>query len=201
MSSQGPRNQNVDVSPQLPATLGARQRDLADPVQDDPLGSGQPLVGPSYLLPAYAGAFLGATTVTPGGWYLARMLEALDPSPVNVALLGKGNTVSVEGLREQLAAGASGFKLHEDWGTTPAAIDACLRVCDEQGVQAAIHTDTLDTVLHTVTRVVAPLLPYVAEDVYRGLTGELTCRPTGECSRESAVIWQLVQGELERAWP
>ena len=85
-----------------------------------------------------------ATTVTPGAWNLGRMLQALDHWPVNVALLGKGNTVSEEGLREQLAGGASGFKLHEDWGTTPAAIDACLRVCDEQGVQAAIHTDTLN---------------------------------------------------------
>jgi urease subunit alpha len=85
-----------------------------------------------------------ATTVTPGAWNLASMLRALDHVPVNVALLGKGNTVSEEALREQLVAGASGFKLHEDWGTTPAAIDACLRVCDEQGVQAAIHTDTLN---------------------------------------------------------
>ncbi|HEY8548177.1 MAG TPA: urease subunit alpha [Acidimicrobiales bacterium] len=85
-----------------------------------------------------------ATTVTPGAWHLARMLEALDPWPVNVALLGKGNTVSTEGLWEQLRAGASGFKLHEDWGTTPAAIDACLRVCEASGVQAAIHTDTLN---------------------------------------------------------
>jgi urease subunit alpha len=85
-----------------------------------------------------------ATTVTPGAWYLARMLEALDDSPMNFALLGKGNTVSLEGLREQLRAGAAGFKLHEDWGSTPAAIDACLRVCDESGVQAAIHTDTLN---------------------------------------------------------
>jgi len=85
-----------------------------------------------------------ATTVTPGAWHLARMLEALDGWPMNVALLGKGNTVSTEGMWEQLRAGASGFKLHEDWGTTPAAIDACLRVCDESGVQAAIHTDTLN---------------------------------------------------------
>jgi urease subunit alpha len=85
-----------------------------------------------------------ATTVTPGAWNLARMLQAMDAMPVNVALLGKGNTVSHDGLVEQLAAGASGFKLHEDWGTTPAAIDACLRVCDEYGVQAAIHTDTLN---------------------------------------------------------
>jgi urease subunit alpha len=85
-----------------------------------------------------------ATTVTPGAWNLATMLQALDGWPVNVALLGKGNTVSEEGLREQLVAGAAGFKLHEDWGTTPAAIDACLRVCDAEGVQAAIHTDTLN---------------------------------------------------------
>jgi urease subunit alpha len=85
-----------------------------------------------------------ATTVTPGSWYLARMLEALDPWPVNVALLGKGNTVSAEGLWEQLRAGASGFKLHEDWGTTPAVIDACLAVADDAGVQVAIHTDTLN---------------------------------------------------------
>ena len=59
-------------------------------------------------------------------------------------MLGKGNTVSEEGLWEQLRAGAAGFKLHEDWGSTPAAIDACLRVCDAAGVQAAIHTDTLN---------------------------------------------------------
>jgi len=85
-----------------------------------------------------------ATTVTPGAWYLARMLEALDPWPVNVALLGKGNTVSEEGLWEQLRAGASGFKLHEDWGSTPAVIDTCLRVADASGVQVAIHTDTLN---------------------------------------------------------
>jgi urease subunit alpha len=84
-----------------------------------------------------------ATTVT-GTWYLARMLESMDGMPVNVALLGKGNTVSRDGLLEQLRAGASGFKLHEDWGTTPAAIDACLRVADETGVQVAIHTDTLN---------------------------------------------------------
>jgi len=85
-----------------------------------------------------------ATTVTAGAWNLARMLEALDDFPVNVALLGKGNTVSHEALREQLRAGASGFKLHEDWGTTPAAIDACLTVADASGVQVALHSDTLN---------------------------------------------------------
>jgi urease subunit alpha len=85
-----------------------------------------------------------ATTVTPGAWNLARMHEAMDAYPVNVVLLGKGNTVSRGALWEQVLAGAGGFKLHEDWGTTPAAIDACLRVADETGVQVAIHTDTLN---------------------------------------------------------
>ncbi|MGA2306215.1 MAG: urease subunit alpha [Acidimicrobiales bacterium] len=83
-----------------------------------------------------------ATTVTPGSWYLSRMLEALDGLPVNVALLGKGNTVSADALWEQLRGGASGFKLHEDWGSTPAAIDACLGVADAAGVQVALHSDT-----------------------------------------------------------
>ncbi|GAA1693737.1 urease subunit alpha [Fodinicola feengrottensis] len=85
-----------------------------------------------------------ATTVTPGAWNLRRMLAAMDDQPVNVLLLGKGNTVRKDALREQLRAGAGGFKLHEDWGTTPAAIDACLTVADESGVQVAIHTDTLN---------------------------------------------------------
>ncbi|BBY89099.1 urease subunit alpha [Mycolicibacterium tokaiense] len=85
-----------------------------------------------------------ATTVTPGAWHLARMLESLDHWPLNIALLGKGNTVSHEAMWEQLRGGAAGFKLHEDWGTTPAAIDACLTVADAAGVQANIHTDTLN---------------------------------------------------------
>ncbi|MDA8393452.1 MAG: urease subunit alpha [Actinomycetota bacterium] len=85
-----------------------------------------------------------ATTVTPGAWYVERMLVALDRYPVNVALLGKGNTTSAQALTEQLAAGAAGFKLHEDWGSTPAAIDACLEVADAQGVQVALHSDTLN---------------------------------------------------------
>jgi urease subunit alpha len=83
-----------------------------------------------------------ATTVTPGAWNLGRMLQALDTWPVNVALLAKGNTVSEEAMLEQLRGGASGFKLHEDWGSTPAAIDACLRVADRTGVQVALHSDT-----------------------------------------------------------
>lgn len=85
-----------------------------------------------------------ATTVTPGAWHLGRMLESLDHWPLNIALLGKGNTVSHESMWEQLRAGAAGFKLHEDWGTTPAAIDACLTVSEAAGVQANIHTDTLN---------------------------------------------------------
>jgi urease subunit alpha len=85
-----------------------------------------------------------ATTVTPGAWNLARMLAATDAWPVNIVLLGKGNTVSDAALWEQLRAGAAGFKLHEDWGTTPAAIDACLRVSTAAGVMTAIHTDTLN---------------------------------------------------------
>ena len=85
-----------------------------------------------------------ATTVTPGAWHLARMLEALDSWPMNIALLGKGNTVSAESMWEQLRGGASGFKLHEDWGATPAAIDACLTVADAAGVQVALHSDTLN---------------------------------------------------------
>jgi urease subunit alpha len=85
-----------------------------------------------------------ATTVTPGAWHLARILESLDTWPLNIALLGKGNTVSAEAMWEQLRGGAAGFKLHEDWGTTPAAIDACLKVADASGVQVNIHTDTLN---------------------------------------------------------
>jgi urease subunit alpha len=85
-----------------------------------------------------------ATTITPGPRNIARMLAAMDHLPINLLLMGKGNTVSEPGLWEQLRAGAGGFKLHEDWGTTPAAIDACLRVADASGVQVAIHTDTLN---------------------------------------------------------
>src|SRR5690349_3462330 len=85
-----------------------------------------------------------ATTVTPNQWHLARMLEAIDTYPINVLLLGKGNTMSEASMWEQLRGGAGGFKLHEDWGTTPAVIDAALRVADASGVQVAIHTDTLN---------------------------------------------------------
>jgi urease subunit alpha len=85
-----------------------------------------------------------ATTVTAAPFHLSSMLTSMDGWPLNLVLLGKGNTVSADAMWEQLRAGASGFKLHEDWGSTPAAIDACLRVCDEAGVQASLHTDTLN---------------------------------------------------------
>ena len=85
-----------------------------------------------------------ATTCTPGIWNLHRMLEAADEYPMNLGFLGKGNCSTPEPLREQILAGAMGLKLHEDWGTTPAAIDCCLGVADEMDIQVAIHTDTLN---------------------------------------------------------
>jgi urease subunit alpha len=85
-----------------------------------------------------------ATTCTPGEWHLHRMLEASEAFPVNLGFLGKGNASTPEPLREQIAAGAIGLKLHEDWGTTPAAIDCALGVAEELDVQVAIHTDTLN---------------------------------------------------------
>jgi urease subunit alpha len=85
-----------------------------------------------------------ATTCTPGAENARLMLQGLDPLPVNVGLLGKGNAALPQGLPEQLRAGCMGLKLHEDWGTTPAAIDACLSVAEQEDVQVAIHTDTLN---------------------------------------------------------
>ncbi len=85
-----------------------------------------------------------ATTSTPGPWHMARMLQAAEGLPVNLGFLGKGNAALPAALREQVLSGACGLKLHEDWGTTPKAIDTCLRVADEMDVQVAIHTDTLN---------------------------------------------------------
>jgi urease subunit alpha len=85
-----------------------------------------------------------ATTCTPGAWHLARMLEAAEAFPMNLGFLGKGNASRPEALIEQIEAGAMGLKLHEDWGTTPAAIDCCLTVAEQFDVQVAIHTDTLN---------------------------------------------------------
>ncbi|KAI7777684.1 hypothetical protein LA080_003177 [Diaporthe eres] len=85
-----------------------------------------------------------ATTCTPGANYMRQMLQACDSIPVNIGITGKGNDSDPKALREQVIAGACGLKLHEDWGSTPAAIDACLSVCDELDVQCLIHTDTLN---------------------------------------------------------
>ena len=85
-----------------------------------------------------------ATTCTPGPWHLASMLQAVEGMPMNIGFMGKGNASRPEALIEQVRAGAIGLKLHEDWGTTPAAIDQCLSVADQFDVQVAIHTDTLN---------------------------------------------------------
>lgn len=85
-----------------------------------------------------------ATTCTPGAHYMRQMLQACDSLPLNIGITGKGNDSDPSALREQILAGACGLKLHEDWGTTPAAIDSCLTVCDELDVQCLIHTDTLN---------------------------------------------------------
>src|SRR5258708_4154548 len=85
-----------------------------------------------------------ATTCTPGPWHMKRMLQAAEAFPMNLGFFGKGNTSLAPGLAEQIEAGACGLKLHEDWGTTPAAIDNCLKVADKYDVQVAIHTDTLN---------------------------------------------------------
>ena len=85
-----------------------------------------------------------ATTVTPGAWHLAAVHRGLDALPVNVFLMGKGNTVSRGSLRDQAIAGAAAYKLHEDWGSTPAAIDTALRAAEEMGVQVTLHSDSLN---------------------------------------------------------
>ena len=85
-----------------------------------------------------------ATTCTPGPWHIQRMIESLDAWPMNIGLAGKGNASRPEALMEMIEAGACSLKLHEDWGTTPAAIDCCLSVADKYDVQVMIHTDTLN---------------------------------------------------------
>jgi urease subunit alpha len=108
---------------------------------DDALASGITTLIGGGTGPAH-GTF--ATTCTPGPWHLQRMLQAADGYPINLGFLGKGNASKPDPLREQISAGALGLKLHEDWGTTPAAIDACLSVAEETDTQVAIHTDTLN---------------------------------------------------------
>jgi urease subunit alpha len=108
---------------------------------DDALASGVTTLIGGGTGPAH-GTF--ATTCTPGPWHIERMLQAADGYPINLGFLGKGNASPPEPLREQITAGALGLKLHEDWGTTPAAIDNCLSVAEETDTQVAIHTDTLN---------------------------------------------------------
>ena len=85
-----------------------------------------------------------ATTCTPGPWHIQRMIQSADGFSMNLAFAGKGNSSLPEGLEEQILAGASALKLHEDWGTTPGAIDNCLNIADKNDVQVMIHTDTLN---------------------------------------------------------
>ena len=85
-----------------------------------------------------------ATTCTPGPWHISRMLQSADAFPVNLGFFGKGNASKEEALIEQVESGACGLKLHEDWGTTPSAIDTCLKIADQYDIQVAIHTDTLN---------------------------------------------------------
>jgi urease subunit alpha len=85
-----------------------------------------------------------ATTCTPGPWHIGRMLQAADALPMNLAFAGKGNASLPDALAEQVRAGAAALKLHEDWGTTPGAIDCCLTVAEDMDVQVMIHTDTLN---------------------------------------------------------
>ncbi|MFC4470095.1 urease subunit alpha [Streptomyces xiangluensis] len=85
-----------------------------------------------------------ATTVTPGEWHITRLFEALDEYPVNIGLLGKGSTMNEAALNEQVDAGVVGFKIHEDWGATPAVIDLALKVCEDRKVQLALHADSLN---------------------------------------------------------
>ncbi|MYI87854.1 MAG: urease subunit alpha, partial [Synechococcus sp. SB0672_bin_10] len=96
-----------------------------------------------------------ATTCTPGAFHLARMLQAAEGLPVNLGFFGKGNASEAEALEEQVRAGACGLKLHEDWGTTPAAIDCCLTAADRFDVQVCIHTDTLNEAGHVEDTIAA----------------------------------------------
>ncbi len=131
-----------------------------------------------------------ATTVTPGPWHIERMLQSIDNYPMNIGLLGKGNTSLPDPLREQVAAGVVGLKLHEDWGSTPAAIDNCLAVADETDIQVAIHSDTLNEggfvearfpLLSRAARsqTTPPKVPAAAcADIFRVVCGEANVLPS-----------------------
>src|SRR5437879_10747164 len=104
------------------------------------------MVGVTPMLGGGSGsaAGLNATTCTPGPWHLGRMIQAADAFPVNLGFAGKGNASLPGALEEMIKGGACALKLHEDWGTTPAAIDCCLSVADDYDIQVMIHTDTLN---------------------------------------------------------
>src|SRR5947207_1574376 len=129
-----------------------------------------------------------ATTCTPGEWNIHRMLEAAEEFPINLGFLGKGNASAPDPLREQIAAGAIGLKLHEDWGTTPAAIDCALGVADEYDVQVAIHTDTLNEA-------------GFVEDSIRAVRCPVRRRPTTTCG--SSGTWPSTRSipPSPTAWP
>src|SRR6267143_203039 len=113
-----------------------------------------------------------ATTCTPGPWHMQRMLQAADAFPMNLGFFGKGNASLALGLVEQIEAGACGLKLHEDWGTTPAAIDRCLSVADDMDVQVLIHTDTLNEsgfVENTIAASTTPTRPYTLNTLEEAL--------------------------------
>ncbi|AKK24632.1 urease subunit alpha [Pandoraea oxalativorans] len=124
-----------------PGTIDTHIHFIAPQQADEALATGT-----TTLVGGGTGPTVGtlATTVTAGPWAIHRMLEVADVMPVNIGLLGKGNASRPEPLREQIRAGVIGLKLHEDWGTTPAAIDNCLAVAEQEDIQVAIHTDTLN---------------------------------------------------------
>ena len=115
-----------------------------------------------------------ATTCTPGAWNIRRMYEAAEAFPLNFGFLGKGNASGAEALREQVRAGALGLKLHEDWGSTPAAIDQCLSVADEFDVQVAIHTDTINEAGFVEDTIRGDCRPHDSHLPHRG-RGRRTC--------------------------
>jgi urease subunit alpha len=134
-----------------------------------------------------------ATTCTPGPWNIARMLQATDALPVNWGLLAKGNSSRPAPLIEQIEAGACGLKDHEDWGTTPAAIDCSLRVADEYDVQLAIHTDTLNEagfVEETIAAIDGRTLhTYHTEGAGGGHAPDIITRPAPSRSTRSTSTW------------
>ncbi|KND60180.1 Urease alpha subunit [Candidatus Burkholderia verschuerenii] len=146
---------NPDIQPNVNIAIGAATEVIAGEgliVTAGGIDSHIHFISPQQIDEALAS---GVTTCTPGPWHIERMLQAADGWPMNLGFLGKGNTSLPEPLTEQIKAGAIGLKLHEDWGTTPAAIDNCLSVADDTDTQVAIHTDTLNEAGFVETTVAA----------------------------------------------